>query len=214
MSTKEQSAIGKYMNWIVWFLRVDIAAGIIWMLTVGNWEAFLINILALVLTFAPNFVAKKYGIKLPLDYVLVIVVFLYMSMTLGSTFEAYEKFFWWDAVLHIASGVVISFAAYLMLLTMYQDDRVKATPFIIAMFTFSLGLALGGVWEIFEFTIDSFFGTNMQRSGLSDTMWDLIVDAIGSLFVAVLAYDGVKNKRKNGFMFDAAERYLNKNRKK
>jgi hypothetical protein len=39
---------------------------------------------------------------------------------------------------------------------------------------------IGVVWEIFEFAMDQTFGLNMQKSGLMDTMEDLIVDCIGA----------------------------------
>jgi hypothetical protein len=40
-------------------------------------------------------------------------------------------------------------------------------------------MTIGAVWEIFEWTVDLSFGTNMQKSGLPDTMGDLVVDMIG-----------------------------------
>jgi hypothetical protein len=206
--TKPSTQAERFLSIVLWILRLDILAGIIWMLAIGNWEAFFINILALALTFAPYIVSRRYGIKLPLDFIVVIVAFIYASMFLGSTFGAYERFFWWDAMLHTASGIVLSFIAFLFLFTMYKDGRLKTSPFIIAVFSFSFGLALGGVWEIFEFSVDSIFGTNMQKNGLSDTMWDLIVDALGSLLVAWMGYDTIKHNRKNGILLDAIERYL------
>lgn len=211
MAKRKQTQIDSLITQIIWILRAGIVAGIFLMLIIGNWEAFFINILALGLTFMPHFVGKRYGIKLPMDYLLVIVLFIYASMFLGSAFDAYDRFFWWDAALHIASGVVLSFAAFIILFTMYRDGRLKASPFIIAMFTFSFGLALGAVWEIFEFGVDQIFGTNMQRSGLSDTMWDLIVDALGALAIAWVGYDIIKNNRKNGIILDAVERYIDHN---
>jgi hypothetical protein len=42
--------------------------------------------------------------------------------------------------------------------------------------------------------MDQLFGMNMQKpmfddpSGLTDTMWDLIVDAVGTILVAVYGY--------------------------
>ena len=54
-------------------------------------------------------------------------------------------------------------------------------------------MASGAVWEIFEFGMDQIFGLNMQKSGLQDTMFDLIVDALGGLFVSVLVYKYLKN---------------------
>jgi hypothetical protein len=49
-------------------------------------------------------------------------------------------------------------------------------------------LSIGALWEIFEFLMDSLFGLNMQKSGLIDTMWDLIVDALGALVISILGY--------------------------
>ena len=41
--------------------------------------------------------------------------------------------------------------------------------------------------------MDWFFNFNMQKSGLVDTMTDLIVNTIGSLIAAVLGYFYVRN---------------------
>jgi hypothetical protein len=44
------------------------------------------------------------------------------------------------------------------------------------------------LWEIFEFAGDQLFGMNMQKEGLTDTMWDLIVDTLGAFVAAVFGY--------------------------
>ena len=55
-------------------------------------------------------------------------------------------------------------------------------------------LAVGALWEVFEFAMDELVGMNMQTpflgdpSGLTDTMWDLIVDALGALTIALAGY--------------------------
>lgn len=67
-------------------------------------------------------------------------------------------------------------------------------PRFVALFAFVFALAVGTLWEIFEFAMDRIFGTNMQKpmfgdpSGLTDTMWDLIVDALGALFISGLGW--------------------------
>jgi hypothetical protein len=54
--------------------------------------------------------------------------------------------------------------------------------------------------------MDSFFGMNMQKemlgdpSGLTDTMWDLIVDTLGALVITVLGYGYVKTARNESFL--------------
>ena len=72
----------------------------------------------------------------------------------------------------------------------------------MALFSFCFALAMGSMWEIFEFGVDVIFGANMQKArnleeiygvfdtrlGVIDTMRDLIVDAIGALIVSVTGY--------------------------
>ncbi len=45
---------------------------------------------------------------------------------------------------------------------------------------FSFAVSIGTLWEVFEFGMDILFGLSMQKSGVIDTMDDLIVDAIGA----------------------------------
>lgn len=64
------------------------------------------------------------------------------------------------------------------------------------------------IWEIYEYSIDYFFHTNMQKfaledgtqligqHALADTMKDLIVDCIGALVFSVIGYIAVKRDSK------------------
>ena len=76
----------------------------------------------------------------------------------------------------------------------------------VAFFAFLFALGVGALWEIFEFTMDSLFGMNMQKpmlgdpSGLTDTMWDLIVDALGALVVSFLGWRYLKNPEQKSFL--------------
>jgi hypothetical protein len=51
-------------------------------------------------------------------------------------------------------------------------------------------VAVGTFWAIFEFAVDQVFGSNIQKpmlgdpSGLTDTMWGMIVDALGALVIS------------------------------
>ena len=61
-------------------------------------------------------------------------------------------------------------------------------PAFVALFSFTFAIAIGSLWAIFEYSMDSLLGLNMQKSGLVDTMWDLIVDAVGAFVISVLGY--------------------------
>ena len=64
----------------------------------------------------------------------------------------------------------------------------------VALFAFLFAVTVGTLWEIFEFAMDQIVGTNMQKpmlgdpSGLTDTMWDMIVNALGALAISALGW--------------------------
>ncbi len=67
-------------------------------------------------------------------------------------------------------------------LVMGDWSRVVRDPLDVLrlLFVFALGLAVGALWEIFEYTSDGTFGSAL-REGNTDTVGDLIADATGSL---------------------------------
>jgi uncharacterized membrane protein YjdF len=77
------------------------------------------------------------------------------------------------------------------------------------LFAFFFAVALGGIWEIYEYSMDKFFGFNMQRyktengtpllgqAALYDTMKDLVFDVAGALIICVLGYIMLKYKNKH-----------------
>lgn len=81
-------------------------------------------------------------------------------------------------------------------------------PGFVALFTFMFAVGLGAIWEIFEFAMDSFFGMNMQKSGLVDTMWDLIVDSVGALVISVLGYGYLRTTGNESFLEQWIQRFI------
>ena len=77
------------------------------------------------------------------------------------------------------------------------------TPLFIAFFAFMFAVAIGALWEIFEYSMDAFFGTRMQKpmfddpSGLTDTMWDMIVNSLGAAFISSLGWWYMKHNRRS-----------------
>lgn len=171
---------------VLLLLKASLAAAIAWALVYGKWEIFFFGILTMLLMFIPELIESRVKVELPAEFDLAIVGFLYMSIFLGEAINAYETFWWWDAVLHTGSGIILSFAGFLLLFIKVKQGKLQASPWLLGIIIFSLGMAFGGVWEIFEFAVDMIFGTNMQKSGLIDTMWDLIVDGAGALVMAFI----------------------------
>ena len=154
-----------------------------------NWIQLAIALVTLFLSYLPSLIERRYKIDFPTEFELIILVFLALSMYLGEIQNFYVIFPWWDLFLHTFSGVILGVLGFSLVYTLNKHQvTLQMSPAFVGLFACTFAVALGVAWEIFEFAMDSFFGLNMQKSGLVDTMWDLIVDTLGAAVVSVLGY--------------------------
>ncbi|MCK4635591.1 MAG: hypothetical protein KAT32_01910 [Candidatus Moranbacteria bacterium] len=166
-----------------------------------EWTILFITIITLVLISSVQFFTKKTQsyIYIPEEFQIATVLFIFATLFLGEIHGYYESFWWWDLVLHTGSAVVFGFVGFIILLVLQRGGRVEAKALWLAIFSFAFAMAIGVVWEIFEFTADQLFNLNMQKSGLTDTMWDLIVNALGALFASFVGFLYLKGEDKFSF---------------
>ena len=148
----------------------------------------------LLLTFAPAMIERRLRLALPVEFTLVTCVILYASFALGEVRDFYEKIWWWDLAIHGLSGLMMGIIGFLIIYVFYMTHRVKIAAGWIATITFAMAVCIGTIWEIFEFLMDEFVGLNMQKSGLVDTMTDLMINATGAAIAALLGYFYVRDR--------------------
>jgi uncharacterized membrane protein YjdF len=112
--------------------------------------------------------------------------------------------------MHGGSAIGFGLIGFVLIFMMFQGDKFAAPPSAIAFFAFCFAVAIGATWEIFEFGMDQLFGLNMQKSGLVDTMGDLIVDSIGALIGAGAGYAYLRGKQLGG-MTGVIEDFIRRN---
>lgn len=122
--------------------------------------------------------------NLPRVYDLALIVALAFTQG-GEALNLYDALPGYDRVVHFLVPMLSSQVLYLCLarLEVMPDPREETLPRHEAgMFVavFSLGLAVGALWEIFEWSSDGLFGSELSQ-GNTDTVGDLIADACGSL---------------------------------
>ena len=183
---------------IVWLIWAALVISIIGAIYRQTWHVLLVSSGTLFLTWLPIAYADRFDIKIPTRFATAIVVFIFATLFLGEIKDFYGRFWWWDVILHTGSAVAFGLSGFILIFMLFEGDRFAAPPVAIAFLSFCVAMAIGGIWEIFEFSMDQFFGMNMQKSGLVDTMWDLIVDAVGALFAAVTGFLYLKTPRDSG----------------
>ena len=189
-------------------LQTILVVGVVFAVWEQQWLTALITIGIILVTLVPLILAKRLRVFIPPEFVLFAIVFVFASVFLGEVHGYYVRFWWWDLVLHAGSGFLLGIIGFLLVhvLNETEDIDVHMKPGFVAFFAFLFAVGIGALWEIFEFSMDSFFAMNMQKemlgdpSGLTDTMWDLIVDTLGALIITVLGYSYVKTARNASFL--------------
>ena len=168
----------------------------------GRWLTATVTAGIIVVTVLPLVLGRRFAVHIPPEFEVLAVVFAYASLFLGEVHGYYVRFWWWDVVLHVGSGFLLGILGFLLVYVLNEIENVDLhmRPRFVALFAFMFAVGMGALWEIFEFGMDQLFDLNMQKSGLIDTMWDLIVDAGGALVISVLGWSYLSKTGNNSFL--------------
>ncbi len=191
--------------YVVQAIWASLALAFVGALATMNWSLAFVAAATFVLSLAPVLFVRRVGVTLPMSFFAGIVIFIYATIFLGEAFDFYYRYGWWDGVLHGGSAAGFGLIGFLFVFTLFEGDRYAAPAWAMAFIAFSFAVTIGALWEIFEFFMDQTFGLNMQKSGLVDTMWDLMVDVAGGAFGAFCGFLFLKEKELGGFTGVIAE---------
>lgn len=177
-----------------------------------QWPLAFVALATFVLTLLPRVVVGWFSIRLPTSFLVGITVFIFCTIFLGEAFDFYNRYWWWDAALHFGSALGFGLIGFLLVFMMFDGDSHRAPALSVAFFGFCFAMTIGALWEVFEFAMDQLFGMNMQKSGLRDTMGDLIVDALGAFIGAAAGYLYLRGGRGRG-LTGAISAFVGQNRR-
>jgi hypothetical protein len=113
---------------------------------------------------------------------------------------------------------LLGLLGFLVVYMLNENEMVDVhmRPSFVALFAFLFAVTMGTLWEIFEFGMDELFGLTMQKpmlgdpSGLTDTMWDLILDTAGAAIVSLAGWRYLKRTR-TAYLDRWATRFIQRN---
>lgn len=179
--------------------------------------AFLVTAIMLA-TASPIILGRRFNVYIPPEFQVLTVAFVFASLFLGEVRDFYYRIWWWDIALHATSGLLLGIFGFLLVYVLNENARVELSlkPRFVALFAFLFAVAVGALWEVFEFAMDQIFGMQMQKpmlkdpSGLTDTMWDLIVDALGAAIISALGWWYMSTGKKS-WLENAIQSFIQKN---
>jgi hypothetical protein len=154
----------------------------------GNWGWALALVATVALSLLPVAFTAASGIVFPSGLLTGVTLFTAAALVLGEAAGLYGTTAWWDLLLHGVASAVLSLVGAALALLPTAGARPRCPVWVLATLAFSFSMMVGAMWEVLEFTLDQTFGTNTQRSGLPDTMWDIVLNLGGGTLGAVAAW--------------------------
>lgn len=117
----------------------------------------------IVLSFLPYLTRSILKLEISFPIFLLLEIVGALGILLGEGMGFYYRFSWWDDLLHFFSGFWVSFLAVCFLTAWKADDQLRHPILFVMVGACVISFASSFLWEIYEFTMDSLCGTNMQK---------------------------------------------------
>lgn len=186
----------RVQRWIVFGVTIVMTLEVAWLLYEAQWLSAVLVVSIMAVILAPTLLGDRLPVIIPAEFQVLALLFTFAALFLGEVRDYYLRIWWWDTALHASSGFLLGVLGFLLIYVLNENRHIDLhmRPRFVALFAFLFAVAAGTLWEIFEFAMDQGFGANMQKemfgdtSGLTDTMWDLIVDVLGALAISVYGW--------------------------
>lgn len=204
---------------IGFFLLAVVLLEMIVALFQQQWSTAVLTFSIIILIAVPLVLAHKLRVYIPAQFQLITIAIVFAALFLGEVQNYYTKFWWWDAALHAVTGFLMGIIGFLIVHIFNQVESIglHMKSGFVALFAFMFALGAGAIWEIAEFLLDALFATNLQKpmwgdpSGLTDTMVDLILDALGALLICVYGYWHLKRPDRGSFFIRWIDSFVDNN---
>ena len=186
-------------SFIVFYtLRVLVLVVLVRQLFLHNYEGAFFCVLTIVLLYVPSWLQVKLRIELPPPLEITILCFIFAAEILGEVNAFYVNVPNWDTMLHTLNGFLAAAVGFSMVLLLNDDDRLTfdLSPFFLALVAFCFSMTLGVLWEFFEFGMDWFFHSDMQKDTIVNAIYTVELDPTRSN--KVVAIKGIRDVLING----------------
>lgn len=148
----------------------------------GGYESAFYCALAYLLLYVPSWVQVKLHIELPPALEITILCFIYAAEVLGEVNAFYVVVPHWDTMLHTLNGFLAAAVGSSLVVLLNDDERLTfdLSPLFLALTAFCFSMTIGVLWEFFEFSMDMFFHTDMQRDTVIHAIYSASLDATRS----------------------------------
>ncbi len=182
--------------YLAYFFQFMIFISIFFVFFNGNYFYTAGAAIALFITFLPAIIRRRWNITLPWTLNFLIALSLYFY-SWGLAFNFYGSYYpFYDKFGHFFGSIVVALLGFASVIIVSKHSKLKLTKNQMIFFIIIFTMAIGAFWEILEFSFDQIFGTR-ANADLSDAMYDMIFNFIGSLVIAVITNINFETMKEN-----------------
>ena len=147
----------------------------------GDYYSVFLCMLTLFLFNIPLFVEKKLRVDLPKELEAIILLFIFSAEILGEIGSFYTHIPWWDTMLHTLNGFLMAAIGFALIDILNNSPKFHITmsPMFVAFVAFCFSMTVGVVWEFFEFSMDIFTLTDMQKDRMVTDISSVLLNPTG-----------------------------------
>ena len=177
--------------------RLSFPIGALIYALMGNWDAAL----RLAAPGFAVFLVRAIDVPRPIDWTFCTAMFF---QGWGNALHLFERFWWYDNLVHItlpmslAPILYIGFSRLDVVPEPSQRSSSNAQLVGMALITMCLGVTAASSYEIYEWTVDHWFGQHLficETDTVTDLADGFLGAAIGGLFLAVWAVARYTSRR-------------------
>ena len=106
-------------------LKIILAVGAVLEAIQGNWMIAITTTGIVIVAFLPILVGYRFHVRIPPEFELLAVIFVYASLFLGDVHGYYLKYWWWDILLHTGSGLIMGIFGFLLVYVINEHDDIE-----------------------------------------------------------------------------------------
>ena len=185
--------VGKKRTKVEIVLMAVVVLSIIRQFFLGNYHNMFLGVLTLILFMIPKVIEKKLGVSIPAGLEAVILIFIFSAEILGEINAFYVKIPIWDTMLHTTNSFLMAAIGFAMIDIFNRSEKfsIKMSPYFVAFVAFCFSMTVGVLWEFFEFSMDWFFQTDMQKDWILPAISSVKLNPSGENVPVKMAIDSV-----------------------
>ena len=163
-------------------LRVLVIVSLVRQIMLGSYESAFYCALALALLYVPSWVQVQLRIELPPALEITILCFIFAAEILGEVHAFYVRIPGWDTMLHTINGFLAAAVGFSLVKLLNDSKRITfdLSPFYLSLVAFCFSMTIGVLWEFFEFSMDWWFGADMQKDTVIHALHSVTLDPTNS----------------------------------